>query len=338
MESFLFGVQIGASILTVVLAIFLPIVLVYFLAKNNIFFTIVQEGTAKAILKFGKFHKIIMIYTGYQLDANWEVRSENEKDKNGKDIKFQPKPLRIGGLVWVGIPFVHSVYRYNFTWVSFEQREEGGKLVEKTVSHTEEKIDYILVQDDVYYSFIKEAETDGMVPVDVDMLLTIGITNPYKALFRIQNWLEVTFNRAKPALRDFVRKSSFENLIKQGADEFLEGTKVDEALKNEYGVNLKKVGIVNIDPAGDKKAEYAEAATKEWLAQKDHAQIKTLADAEVDRMDRVYKKIVSYKEAGLFIRMTEALEEAGRGPSNLIFPFGSIQSMLKGWFEGGNKK
>jgi len=367
MKEILLGVYIGSGIIGLAITIFALIVLLYFLAKNNLFFTFAEEGTAKAILKFGRFHRVIMTYKGYGLDTEWTVRNkENEVDENGniiyhedvKDsqgniiyhqgdlvkgktgttLKLRPKPWsRLGGLRWVGIPLIHSIYKYNFRWTSFEQGEEEGKLIQKIIHH-EEKIDYILVQDDIYYSFVKEAETEGMVPVDLNLLLTIRIVNPYKALFRVQNWLEATQNLLKPALRGFISGKSFEDLIKKKeevereADEFLIESKTDDYLERDYGVRLKKVGVVLIDPAGDRGETYVAAATKGWEADKEKIRIEKLADAEVERLDRVYSKIQSYGNEGLFIRATEAIEEAGRGPSNLvIFPFGSIQSMFEGW-------
>jgi len=41
----------------------------------------------------------------------------------------------------------------------------------------------------------------------------------------------------------------------------------------------------------------------------------------------------------LFIRANEAMEEAGRGPSNLVvFPLGSAKAMLKEWTDGQTKE
>jgi len=357
MKEFLLGIYIGLGIFGLAAIVFALIILIYFLAKNNIFFTFVEEGRAKAILKFGEFHRIVMAYKGYGLDTEWTVRSKEKTDKDGHILedgkivkgeqgtllKLRPEPwLRLGGLRWVGIPLIHSVYSYNFRWASFEQGEEQGKLAQKTISH-EETIDYILVQDDIYYSFVKEAETEGMVPVDVDLLLTIRIINPYKAFFRVQNWLEATQNLLKPALRGFSSEKSFEDLIKRKekvereTDEFLVESGTDEYLERDYGIRLKKVGMVLIDPAGERGQTFVAAATKRWEAEREKERIEIIAAAEVERMDRVYGKILSYEHDGLFLRATEAIEEAGRGPSNLvIFPFGSAQSILEGWL--GKKK
>lgn len=151
----------------------------------------------------------------------------------------------------------------------------GRKIVSK-----EETIDFILVQDDVYYAFVDEAETKGMVPVNVSLLLTLRVVNPYKALYRVQHWLEATQNRIKPAFRSFVALKEFEELTKQREaveeelNSFLRGTKVDEFISDNYGVELVAVEIVRIDPAGEWAAKFAEAATKKWLAEKTRIKLK----------------------------------------------------------------
>lgn len=357
MKEILLGVYIGLGIVGLAAIIFSVIVLLYFLAKNNLFFTFTEEGRAKAIMKYNRFHRVVMTYENYSLDYEWTVCEKVDKKQGrnpqGETRALRPEPwFRFGGLIWIGIPFIHSVYQYEFNWASFEQVAEDGMLVQKVIPHTKE-IDYILVQDDVYYSFVREAEAVGMVPLNVEMLLTIRIINPYRAFFRIQNWLEATQNRLKPALRDFTATKTFEELVAQTErtetsttqkeeisrqfSEFLSGSQIDENLRDDYGVLLKKAEIVNIDPAGDRGETYVAAATKGWEADKEKIKIEKLADAEVGRIDRVYTKIQSYGDDGLFIRATEAIEETGRGPSNLvIFPFGSVQSMFEGWL--GKKK
>lgn len=341
MKDFLVGIYIGIGLLAIVAIIFLGIALVYFLANHNIFWTLVEEGRAKAILKFGKFKRILLVYKGYRINLS-EGESEGDiKEDEGNSPK--------SGLKWIGIPFINSIHEYKFRWVSFEQAEEKGKLVQKTISH-EELIDYILVQDDVYYTFIRESETSDMIPVDVDLLLTIRIVNPYKALFRVQNWLEATLNQLKPVLRRYIANKTLNDLInkKEGVGREFEdllrgaGAEIDteeagrvnigDYLERHYGVRIKKVGFVNIDPAGERGKIYQELMSQKWEAERNKERILTLADAEVERLKRVYEKIESFGDTGLFIRTLEAIQQTGQGEGNLvIFPFGAIEDLVRGW-------
>ncbi|MBL7053383.1 MAG: hypothetical protein ISS02_01865 [Candidatus Portnoybacteria bacterium] len=255
-----------------------------------------------------------MSYQEYWFDDNWNI------------ISAASKKRLFGGLKWVGIPFVHSVYKYKFKWISFEQAEEDGQLIEKSISH-EDNIDYILLQDDIYYVFVKEVETKGMVPLDIGILLTIRIINPYKALFRVQNWLEATQNQFKPVVISYVGKQEFEQLIQDkeqlgdAVHKILNESKIDQNVEEDYGVHIKKVGFVKIDPTGDLKNQYQEAATKEWEAKK-----------EAKRLDTVYGTITDDKKDRLFIRAIEGLEKASENESTkIVFPLGGIDSLIKSW-------
>ncbi len=100
--------------------------------------------------------------------------------------------------------------------------------------------------------------------------------------------------------------------------------------KKINGSRLKRVGLVSINLSGERGKAYLEASTKQYEADREKDRIQTLADADVERIDRVYSEIIKHGAEGLFIRANEAIEEAGKGPSNLvIFPLGSAKSMLK---------
>lgn len=345
MKEFLAGIYIGLTFVAIIGIFFGLVILIYFLAKNNIFFTFVQEGTAKVILTFGQFSRAIISYVGHELNEEWEVVEK----KSPKIITELLKKTKLGGLKPIGIPLIHSVHAYKFKWASFEQIEGQEGVAHKVVPH-EKIIDYILVQDDVYYTFLEKAETKGMVPIDVSMLLTIKIVNVYKALFKVQDWLEATLNQIKPSLREFIGTREFEELTNPEGKEKMDGkfknflteSKIDEFLKENYGVELRKAEIVTIDPSGERGTKYVEAASKKWEAEKEKDRIKIIANAEAKRIEKVYDKIQGYGDMGLFIQATEAIKEAGKSGNLVIFPFGSVQSLLEGWLgkkeeKGGNK-
>jgi len=361
MESFLNGYYIALYVFGITLVIAGPVILVYFLARQNILFTIAKEGQAKAIMKFGEFERLIMCYQGFGFNEEWDVCQKvthgnqpcingvvgairNSNDEITGNCPLRKEPIRIGGLMWVGIPFVHSVYKYEFRWTSFEQTEEEGKVVEKRIPH-KELVDYILVQDDIYYSFLKGADTKELVPVDMEMLLTVRIVNPYKALFRVQNWLEAVQNQTKPALRGFAADKNYADLIgkkeeiERESDTFLAQTGIHKYTEKNYGARLKRVGLVSIDLSGERGEAYLEASTKQYEADREKERIETIANAEVMRINKIYTEITSHGSEGLFIRANEAIEQAGKGPSNLvIFPLGSAKSMLKDLTGGISRK
>lgn len=359
MHPFLFGAYFGVLLFVVVgLAIsfvFGVISLVYTLAKQNIFFTLVEEGRARAIVKFGRFHRFVMAYEGYTFDKFWNVQPldllkkdpEEEidvwDDKSRELVKMKIKDLelkhppsrRFGGLRWVGIPFIHSVYYYTFRWSSLRQTAKDGKPIDEIVYREQPDTDYILLQDDVYTTILESAEAKGMVPVNIQILLTLRIVNPYKALFRVEEWLETVLNLTRPAIRHFVSEQPYEDLIKKKEnlertqDEILDKSKLDEYTERTYGVRFKKLGIITIEPATERAVKYVEAASRQWEAEKNKQQIETLADAEVQRLERVYATIKKFGDEGVAIRMLESIDKAGTNPGSWIIPFGPLKNAVQ---------
>jgi len=311
---------------------------IYQLAKADILFTFVKEGSAKAILHNGAFHKIIVQYKNCQIDKT----TGDVTNGNNKWRKILGKIL--GGLRWVGIPPFKTLHRYKFRWVTV--RPQSGAIIQR-----EEKLDYILVRDDVYGVEVKEAESDGLVPLNITLLLTMCCKNPYKAFFVAQDWSEMVFNRSEATFREYVSGQTFELLVKQkqaaGGELYskLKDLGLLDRFLNDYGIEIKAVEMKEIKPAGSHAAALEEEASKGWKASKEKERIEMLAtaekqrvltvtEAELQRIDQVYKKIAEFGDQGTAIRFMESLDKAGEKPGNWIIPFGDIRTAAQS-FVGG---
>jgi len=230
---------------------------------EGIFITLVEEGTAKVVMKLGEAHKGLIQYKGFTLEgSDWRV------------VPGQEKHL-FGGLRWVGPwPFCY-IYRYTQRWTSI--RENG-----EAVSH-EEELDSILLKEKIYHIKLEGAEDKDGIPIDVDILLTGRVVKVYKALFGPHNYLEQVINRTRPLFREYVRNYTFMDLSaqKQRAGGDLWKKLDDERMVNkfddkgnvqdlgeferDYGFRVKDGGIEmkNITPP----KEYQEAQTQKYLAQ-----------------------------------------------------------------------
>lgn len=330
METFLIGMQFGGILIGIALFVFGIIGGVYLLAKHDIFFTFVEEATAKAIMKFNAFHKIVMQYENCVInELTWDV-SVCKEDK-------KPKRRLLGGLRWIGIPGIYSVFQYRFTWATIKAQKEEKEQVERR----SENIKHIFVKDYVYLGEIKGAETKSLVPLDVNFLITTRVVNPYKALFRVHDWVNVIISRIEAYFRQFVSLTEYEDLI---AKKQQMGEEIMKALEEtgvfgdsgkfyrDYGVKVKNIEMRDIDPVGENKKMIQEAATKKWVAEKQKMQVTTLADAEVERIEKVYKKLREFGEEGLTIRMLESIDKAGEKQGNWIIPFGSVQQIMQSLF------
>lgn len=332
------------------------IALIYVLAEYNILFTMVEEGQIKAVTKFGEFHELIMVYANHYFDQHWNVRHKSEggkkdshlvrvekdgvmvKEKKSYKINLRkPKSQLPGGIFWIGLPFIFEVFTYHFIWDSFRQdTNDSGEIVERIVHH-DEWLDYILAQDAVYFTLLEEAEAKGMVPLNIKILLTIRILNPYKALFRVQKWLEQTVNIARPVIRTHIAGKIYEDLVAAAEGGELQRTsggflkEMADELLEDYGVKIKKVGFPSLDPmATERGVDFIKAASQAYVAEKEADAIRIRANAEKDRQKAVYGATIELGEKGMTIRGLEAIEGAGKGEGNWVIPFDSMSGLLRG--------
>jgi len=253
----------------VLLIIFIVFVVPYFiLAPKNIWFTFVNEATSKSIVKAGKFEKALIQWKDHTFDKDWNVIEGKEP--------WHP----FGGLRYYGLFPLKDVYCYYFAWTGVTQ--EG-----KIDVHPKEKLDYILLRDDVYYFIALEQETKPpeLVPVDVEILLTIRVINPYKALFAIENWLETAINRIKPITKDCIGKYTYDKLIHRKGrigDEIkilAEKAKVLDDFLNRYGVEIRKIELKDVNPTAKPTTALREATLKKFLAEQEKKAIIVMAEA-----------------------------------------------------------
>lgn len=312
----------------VVVLLFLNIY--YVLAPRNLFVTIVNESQCKARMKAGKFVDFLMPREGCGFDKNWNIVSCPNKRKRA-----------LGGLYWIGIPPFWEIYKYKFSWTGIDVNGE-------VVSHRHEILDYVLIVDDVYWASIDKAEDKNLVPLDIEILVTMRVINPYKALFHVQDWSEMVMNRIKPLIREYVSAFEFEEIVKKkqekGGEIYgkLKGTGLIEEFKNSYGIKIKDGGIEikSIDPSTIPGVpNLREVSLRKQIAEKDRERILveadaerqrvlTLANAEEQRIKTVYGAVREMGEIGKLLRTLEMLEKStGAGSRWVILP-GGITEMI----------
>lgn len=330
----LFLKALNVSLLTAILmmgAIISGVPAVLMLARMNIFFTLVEEGSAKAIMRLGGFERVIMQFK----DRGIAKGGEKIKTATGEEIIAERGDViegadyhLFGGFRFLGIPLIHYLYNYSFRWATI--RAQTGEIIKR-----EEKIDFILVKDDVYVAETKSAESRGMVPLDITLLITARCVNPYKALFRAQDWMEMIINRSEAIFREYAASDNYENLIrkkqKAGGEIFkkLSKTGLIEIFKKEYGIEIRAIEMRDINPAGANKQLFEEKATKQWVAQQEAKMIATLAEAEKGRIETVYQTIKKFGDLGQAIRFMESIDKAGEKQGNWIIPFMDIKSAAR---------
>jgi len=317
----------------------------FFLAPNDLFFTFVPESTAKVILRGDKVKKIFITWKGYALDEDWNVVPLEEKEsvlKKSFGEKLKSPLLRpldflreiFGGLKFYGLWPLYDVYVYEFTWSS---RTPEGEIR----THKDELLDYIYLRPDVYFARVTAAEDKQLLPLDVDLLLTIRVVNPYKALFRIEKWLEAVLNRIEPSVRDFITTDTYDNLITQqkaiGKMIFAALSKSEEEqadrsilqiFREDYGVLVEAIEVVNIEPP----EEYRKVTLAKFEAEREKERIKILAEAEEERVSRVYEAVQKFGQLGQLLRTLESVRESPLAASLSIQAVPGIQEIFRGVF------
>src|SRR3989338_8369465 len=210
-----------------------------------------------------------------------DMRSEEMKEKN----IFLPKFLR--NIRWVGIPPFYNIYSYRFRWASFEQRynEKTRTLVTKPIT-IEKMLRYVTLKDDVYNMTVESAETQEVIPLNVEIAITANIINPRKALFQIEKWLEVVVNQVGAKIRKFVGTQGYFELVQAKFEEKnLLGNDLKEerllsdknlefiisSIRSIYGVNIKRVQIKELNPATKEAEEFIKASIQEFISARQSA-------------------------------------------------------------------
>lgn len=295
------------------------------LAPTNRFFTFVKEATAKAVMKAHEFQRALIQWRGYTLrDDNWEVVSEGTMVA-GKTYKEPWHPF--GGLRFYGFWPLKDVYIYDLRWTGVT---EAGEIQR----HPKETLDYILLKDDIYWCELLSVEDSDLLPLHIELLLTIRIINPYKALFKIENWLEAVINRIKPSVRDYVAQDRYKNLVakKEAMGGEIQGRLKDliEEFKDLYGVELGKIEVKEIEPPEAQRKE----TLKKWSAEREKERIEIEAAAEAQRIATIYGAVEAKGKLGELVRALEALEKSPEKGAKWVISFPELGGLLSRVFPG----
>lgn len=315
------------------------------LARRNYFGTFVQEGTAKIVVSGEKFFKCLIQYQDYAFDKEWNVISIT-KAKEDK-IWLRKQTELPGGVSWAGIWPFRDVLIYSFQWTGLKQNGEIDV-------HPKEKLDYISLRSDVYWMELDSPEDSNGLPLTVEMLLTMKVINPYKALYGVENWLETVINRMKAKSRDYIGDHTYaeltenkEETVRNLLDVTLSQLIAD--CKSDYGVEIIDVQIRNIDPY----PEYREATLAKYLAEQEKEKRVTLSEATQIEKNNLIKGFIGEGEdkdieTGMQAMTLETIRESPnakffldlQGLRNLLQGEdngeGKILKKLRDWNQGGD--
>lgn len=218
----------------------------------------------------------------------------------------------LSNIHWIGIyPFAKIDTRKQ-RWVSWDYphgKDSSSGSEKKPIPHNEE-VDYLILKEDVYWSRVGSAETYEGIPVDIYLLITARVCNPYKAWFIIENWIEATTNQIEADTRELAGKLKFNEFFRGDAatSEMLNDFALQELkrFRSEYGVEVTLVQIQSVEPSGDFKEKYRDLSTKEYEARRLAEARRISAEAE-----ETYIRKTTGTEAEIEKGLREALGEEG---------------------------
>ena len=324
-------------VLCFLLSIFLLIY--YVLAPRDIWFTFVEEGTAKTVVRGEQFQRALIQWNGYTLDRN-----PNPNDPEAAKWNIIPGKERhiLGGIRFFGIWPLDRIYEYKFEWTGLKS---DGSLNR----HPPEQLKHIFLKQYVYYAEVEKAEDDQRLPLNVSFVLTVAVKNPYKALFKVHNWLDAVMGRIVTAIRNEIAKKPYETLISRMAgissDIYRDGMNEMVAIfKKDYGIEVLNLEIQKIDPPNEQR----EATLKEYVAKQDAKRIVVEAQARADAVvieakakaeaiERINTMIQKFGKLGELVRYLEALEKGSSEGGKWVLAIPGIGEFLSKAFpnQGG---
>ncbi len=213
-------------------------VILFLLAVGLLRFTTVEENTAKAVMRFGGFRKIIFASKQYVLDEEWNVFEGT--------IPWYKRIF--GGLRFVGIRWIDKIYRYGFRWRDVELVEGA----DKEMFH-EKTIDYIRLRPDTYFTKTEKAETrpPERFDITVGFLVILRVVNPYNALFAgPTNWFENVMARITASFTSTIGTKTYDELIaiKEGGSRskiwtVFKDKALFEEIREKWGIEVMSNGI-----------------------------------------------------------------------------------------------
>ena len=335
--------------------------LVKFSASKNFIWTIVKEGTCKAVMTAdgAAFRHFLMQYKGHWFtkkenngkETEWEITGEQTKavEEGEEKFKWFKDKLGLRGIRFLGLPGFFSIYVYKFRGLAAEQSKEGSLKFERSGEIT----DYVDVRDSVIRATIKEAEDSDFIPLTIILAIRFKIINPYKTLFVTESseWLAMLANMLLPIFRKHVAKAQWQaiqrdenDFIQRFMTEIGEGVQVavnganaaeqkssiKDSLKDRYGIDIITTEILNVDPEGEVSKQIREASIKKFDADREAEKIQKLAEAEGGRIETVYRKIQEFGDLGEFVRRLEALEKVGAS-GKLVISAPELSAFARGF-------
>ena len=191
------------------------------LAEKKIFFTAPKEGTAEFVMRSGTVDRLLMVFKHHYAEKDHDVIDERgpppKPNPEVKGLLYYLNPVNWMeplGIYWIGIPPFYTIHRYPFVWTE-EKVAEGGHIVPRlrqAIVGEEGLTSKIYINDFNYYFTAISVESFDLLPVSFVFVVTIRITNPYKALFSGKDWYQRTAGAISQMCISYAGKTAYKDM------------------------------------------------------------------------------------------------------------------------------
>ena len=218
---------------------FLLIILILVaLALLFVRFKIVEEGTAIVLVSFGAFSKAIIQWENHWIDEDWNIWKEGEENSDSKEENKCFQQRIFGGLIFYIWPF-QKIFTYLHRWADIRLKYD-----ETVIEFHEEIKDCVMLKPAVYAIKVSGTETkDGLV-VDLIVLVTLKIINPFLFLFVAPPTpLEDVLSKITAEIRTAVANLQINEVLGGKIWEKLQTTKLLQETLLKWGLKVAEKGI-----------------------------------------------------------------------------------------------
>ena len=174
----------------------------------------------------------------------------------------------------------------------------------------------------------RQAITKDNVPVRIDGVIFMRVSDPSAAVIRVQNYITAVQEYAQTALRDIVGSMTLDEIL---ADRELLGKRVEQMVEVEidgWGLDVAAIRIQDIELPEDLKRVMARQASAE--REKRATITKSAGDREAAENLSAAAEMMARNHGALQLRTLQSLDSLGASPSNtvvLAFPIEVIDAL-----------
>ncbi|MEI6190955.1 MAG: hypothetical protein WCP24_01130 [bacterium] len=226
------------------------------LARKHLFFTMVNEGKIKVVMKGGRAHRFIASIKDHCVDSETgEVYSTQIVGPPSPTTQKTPKPFweEMFGVRFIGIPPVYNVYTYEFHWNKYVTGTDGKhKMV-----HKDAPTEFLYFRAP-YVIEIPNLETKDRRRVTLLVQFVTETMDARLSLFSTPNWLAIVESAVIAALRDYVANKDFDALLnepKELGGDFVSSVGIidqtgvgNQPLSTTVGQKLQSINLLSIEP------------------------------------------------------------------------------------------